>query len=1283
MLFCDSCDRGWHRQHLNPPLAQIPRGKWTCPTCVNQSSFSAPLAIADGTRRERKQAKPVGLTNTTAGGAGEKRARGRPRGSSGSSTSAPALTLHGPLAGVPLLAPAPGSGPLVGAPPLAVPNADGSVTFPSSSAGGEKKRGRPRKSLPATQNAATFLGGEELAAAQRRERKGKARAVVPDDEEEDEGGAPFGGAATFDGVLTLPGQLGPVDPLADAAFAQHPRIKLPSAAGAGQKGGSASASPAPRPPKKPRPRPSAADTGGDEHDKPWLVPRAPPSDSSDAGDADEGPEDPYGGLLDPQKADGTGRVPEGRDRARWKGAREAWEGRERWVLEEKKRRDGEAGRAGTVAAAGGEVAAGEVAPGTPGAGGAEGEGEGGRGMRQSRTATPATAGGMGSSSLPFAAPTSFNAARHLPSSTSTSSSLSQGPPTSSLPLVPITHLVFGHSPPLEIKTWYQAPFPDEYTRVAEGRLWVCEGCLKYCRSGFEAGRHRLKCQMRQPPGDEIYRDGKVSVFEVDGRKSKIYCQNLCLLAKQFLNSKTLYYDVEPFLFYVATEAAPDGAKFVGYFSKEKRSPTNNVSCIMTLPVRQRRGWGNFLIDFSYLLSKKEGRVGTPERPLSDLGLLSYRNYWTLTLFLYFAAVADEQKEGEEEKEHRFEDISKATSMTRDDIYFVLHERGYITDLSKHPRSVPPALAALPPNGADAAPIPMPIGGASQAPLEPAKEGEAPIPPPGAAPSPLPNGAAAAASPAISAAALPSPAFGTSVLAAEPGSPAPPPLSAPPDLSAPSPAPGTPSSLSADGAFSFLHTAPVPVGAPSPLGPATTAPLPLVASATPTGASTPKLKMPSGGSRQPFRGNQWTSRKRLPKDKRPGGTPRPSTPSGSSAPAQQSTPSPKKLTVPTSYRIHPDMAEVRAYLAKHFEGKKEWVRLRPDKLRWTPFLVQGGIGGVGGVKVGTTKVDGTVRAEEGGAVASGSGGGGLGAKGGEAVPPGVEQVGDDVEMDETQLVEDAESTGITGSVEPDLVEQDQGVNGTDGSARSHDSDDDPFAALDSSSTDSDDGSDAFSDDARRPFRRSLGSRRSSRRSAAKEQPTRTSTRPARSSARQRSASAAAGSQHGSPVRPQRQLPGRRASAIANRALGNGDVFTTGEDDDEEEQDAPGSPARKRLRRGPSTDLPAAANGFSNGQLAYNPYDVASSALGLSGAGSAAPPFLAVDTAAVVPNGQQLSPELYGNGVALGNGAAHAPRLVGKAAMQVDGANGSAGGEAEDEEDAPGSPELVTDGLLSGR
>lgn len=221
----------------------------------------------------------------------------------------------------------------------------------------------------------------------------------------------------------------------------------------------------------------------------------------------------------------------------------------------------------------------------------------------------------------------------------------------------------------EIDTWYAAPYPEEYSRNRV--LYICEFCLKYMNSDYVAWRHKLKCPSKHPPGDEIYRDNSVSVFEVDGRKNPVYCQNLCLLAKLFLGSKTLYYDVEPFLFYVLCEYDELGYHFVGYFSKEKRSSSqNNVSCILTLPIHQRKGYGNLLIDFSYLLTRAERRTGSPEKPLSDMGLVSYRNYWRLIMCKY---LLEQAENGDKAKKQglSIRKISEDTGMTADDVISAL------------------------------------------------------------------------------------------------------------------------------------------------------------------------------------------------------------------------------------------------------------------------------------------------------------------------------------------------------------------------------------------------------------------------------------------------------------------------------------------------------------------------------------------------------------------------------------------------------------------------------------
>jgi histone acetyltransferase MYST1 len=119
----------------------------------------------------------------------------------------------------------------------------------------------------------------------------------------------------------------------------------------------------------------------------------------------------------------------------------------------------------------------------------------------------------------------------------------------------------------EVECWYFSPYPDEYADA--DTLYVCEFCLKYMRKKKTFRKHKAECEMRHPPGREIYRELGLSVYEVDGKEHRVYCQNLCLFAKLFLDHKTLYYDVDPFYFYIICEVDDAGAHIVGYFSKEK------------------------------------------------------------------------------------------------------------------------------------------------------------------------------------------------------------------------------------------------------------------------------------------------------------------------------------------------------------------------------------------------------------------------------------------------------------------------------------------------------------------------------------------------------------------------------------------------------------------------------------------------------------------------------------------------------------------------------------------
>ena len=102
-----------------------------------------------------------------------------------------------------------------------------------------------------------------------------------------------------------------------------------------------------------------------------------------------------------------------------------------------------------------------------------------------------------------------------------------------------------------------------------------------------------------------------------------------------------------------------GCHVIGYFSKEKESADNyNVACILTLPQHQRHGYGKLLIEFSYELSKKEGKLGSPEKPLSDLGLLGYRAYWGEAIVELLVNTTEELS---------IDDIAQKTSITHADV----------------------------------------------------------------------------------------------------------------------------------------------------------------------------------------------------------------------------------------------------------------------------------------------------------------------------------------------------------------------------------------------------------------------------------------------------------------------------------------------------------------------------------------------------------------------------------------------------------------------------------------
>ncbi|KAM0347941.1 hypothetical protein ACHAPU_004442 [Fusarium lateritium] len=270
---------------------------------------------------------------------------------------------------------------------------------------------------------------------------------------------------------------------------------------------------------------------------------------------------------------------------------------------------------------------------------------------------------------------------------------------------------------------------------AVDRLYVCPHCFKYSKELVAWCHHVHVCERKtQIPGRKVYvhprgrrkirvphdtkasgskrrkgegniryveeivqDEGEWSIWEVDGEKEGLFCQNLSLFAKLFLDNKSVFFDVTGFNYFLLVytpparpsdnlaEAGPQEPWITGFFSKEKMSwDNNNLACILVFPPWQRKGLGALLMGASYEISRREGILGGPEKPISDLGKKGYKRYWAGEIVRWLLGIEMNAKGPENEVLVDIVDCSKATWILPEDCLQVLRDMGVVQELGLGP-----------------------------------------------------------------------------------------------------------------------------------------------------------------------------------------------------------------------------------------------------------------------------------------------------------------------------------------------------------------------------------------------------------------------------------------------------------------------------------------------------------------------------------------------------------------------------------------------------------------------
>jgi hypothetical protein len=275
---------------------------------------------------------------------------------------------------------------------------------------------------------------------------------------------------------------------------------------------------------------------------------------------------------------------------------------------------------------------------------------------------------------------------------------------------------------------YSAPSPStaSVTSATCPQLHVCPYCFRYTPdvaayiSHLRHHKHIRNQDPDTPPVPEsstkIYEHDGYVVWEVKGETEKLYCQNLSLFGKLFLDQKSVFFDTGGFDYYVLTYTPPERSsrpqkkrggqkrgpsystedlgletQVLGFFSKESPSwDSNNLACILVFPPFQHRQLGKLLMSVSYKLSAwewEEGIIGGPEKPLSEMGRRSYLRFWAERVARFMLGQSADaegervfergkrKKNGQRKEEMTVKEIGERTGMLAEDVVAALGEMG--------------------------------------------------------------------------------------------------------------------------------------------------------------------------------------------------------------------------------------------------------------------------------------------------------------------------------------------------------------------------------------------------------------------------------------------------------------------------------------------------------------------------------------------------------------------------------------------------------------------------------